>query len=479
MGSRSGLGRAGVVMVVDAILTVFKSAVNVIFGLLPGGAAPDMITAFSTSMPAAFGHPFGGFASFLGPIGGIVGGLVGKLFGPSEASKTRSARSQAILPENPHVKFHNGQRGYVRCAVGRDRWTTDYRVVPFVSRPGASVETRASLVLENGRPGIHHVAGRTIKDLICRFRALQGRHVTRIAGWDTHGLPVEIEVEKELGLDGKQAIEAFGVAEFNARARASVFRYQAEWQELSNRIGYWLDYEHPYVTCSNEYVESVWWLLKQLHEKGLLYPGHRVLPYCPRCATPLSSHEVGLGFQDDQDPSVFVRFALEDGSGSLLVWTTTPWTLPSNVAIAAGPDVDYVEVEVTEGPTAGERLWLAKPRLEALKAADDAELAGLAAKMDSEEAYHRMHAEMWVDRLLSSDDGRARLNEAVDELWPYALGVLDDELRPELRRRAEERLGRALPDVAPVTRGVHEAELAELWEEMTMVRRSAPAGARW
>jgi isoleucyl-tRNA synthetase len=202
----------------------------------------------------------------------------------------------------------------------------------------------------NGRPGIHHVAGRTIKDLICRFRALQGRHVTRIAGWDTHGLPVEIEVEKELGLDGKQAIEAFGVAEFNARARASVFRYQAEWQELSNRIGYWLDYEHPYVTCSNEYVESVWWLLKQLHAKGLLYAGHRVLPYCPRCGTALSSHELALGYQEIRDRSIYVTFPLADGSRrELVVWTTTPWTLPANVAAAVHPDLEYGEYEWRDG----------------------------------------------------------------------------------------------------------------------------------
>jgi isoleucyl-tRNA synthetase len=198
----------------------------------------------------------------------------------------------------------------------------------------------------NGRPGIHHVAGRTIKDLICRFRALQGRHVTRIAGWDTHGLPVEIEVEKELGLDGKRAIEAFGVAEFNARARASVFRYQTEWQELSKRIGYWLDYDHPYVTCSNEYVESVWWLLKQLHEKGLLIPGHRVLPYCPRCGTALSSHELALGYEEIRDRSIYVTFPLDDGSRrELVVWTTTPWTLPSNVAAAMHPDLEYGEYE--------------------------------------------------------------------------------------------------------------------------------------
>jgi isoleucyl-tRNA synthetase len=196
----------------------------------------------------------------------------------------------------------------------------------------------------NGRPGIHHVASRTIKDLICRFRALQGRRVTRIAGWDTHGLPVEIEVEKELGLDGKKAIEAFGVAEFNARARASVFRYRSEWEELSNRIGYWLDYEHPYVTCSNDYIESVWWLLKRLHEKGLLQPGHRVLPYCPRCGTALSSHELALGYEEVRDRSVYLTFPLDDGSGrELVVWTTTPWTLPANVAAAVHPELEYGE----------------------------------------------------------------------------------------------------------------------------------------
>ena len=168
--------------------------------------------------------------------------------------------------------------------------------------------------------------------------------MTRIAGWDTHGLPVEIEVEKELGLDGKKAIEAFGVAEFNARARESVFKYQSEWQELSNRIGYWLDYDHPYVTCTNDYVESVWWLLKRLHEKELLDRGHRVLPYCPRCGTVLSSHELALGYEDVRDRSVYVTFPLADGSGrELVVWTTTPWTLPSNVAAAVQPDLEYGE----------------------------------------------------------------------------------------------------------------------------------------
>ena len=199
----------------------------------------------------------------------------------------------------------------------------------------------------NGRPGIHHVFARTIKDLICRYHAMQGRQVTRIAGWDTHGLPVEIEVEKDLGINGKKDIERFGVAEFNARARQSVFKYQSEWEELSDRIGYWLDYEHPYVTCSNGYIESVWWLLRRLHERELLYRGHRVLPYCPRCGTVLSSHELAQGYEEVTTNSVYVTFPLaDDPSRQLLIWTTTPWTLLSNVAVAVHPDLEYAEYPV-------------------------------------------------------------------------------------------------------------------------------------
>ncbi|MGE5230956.1 MAG: isoleucine--tRNA ligase [Deltaproteobacteria bacterium] len=199
----------------------------------------------------------------------------------------------------------------------------------------------------NGRPGIHHVFARTIKDLVCRFHAMQGKSVTRIAGWDTHGLPVEIEVEKELGINGKKDIEKFGVAEFNARARKSVFKYQSEWEGLSDRIAYWLDYEHPYITCSNEYIETVWWLLRRLHEKQLLYRGHRVLPYCPRCGTVLSSHELALGYEQVTTNSVYVTFPLEDDpKRQLLIWTTTPWTLLSNVAVAVSPDLEYAEYPV-------------------------------------------------------------------------------------------------------------------------------------
>jgi isoleucyl-tRNA synthetase len=199
----------------------------------------------------------------------------------------------------------------------------------------------------NGRPGIHHVFSRTIKDLVCRFHAMQGKSVTRIAGWDTHGLPVEIEVEKELGINGKKDIERFGVSEFNARARKSVFKYQAEWEDLSDRIGYWLDYEHPYITYTNEYVESVWWLLHRLHDRELLYRGHRVLPYCPRCGTVLSSHELALGYEEDTTNSVYVTFPLaDDPKRQLLIWTTTPWTLLSNVAVAVNPELEYAEYPV-------------------------------------------------------------------------------------------------------------------------------------
>ena len=214
----------------------------------------------------------------------------------------------------------------------------------------------------NGRPGIHHVFSRTIKDLICRYHAMQGQEVTRIAGWDTHGLPVEIEVEKELKLNGKKEIETYGVAEFNARARASVFRYQSDWETLSDRIGYWLDYEHPYVTCSKEYIETVWWLLRRLRERDLLYRGHRVLPYCPRCGTVLSSHELAQGYEEVTTNSVYVTFPLvDDPSRQLLIWTTTPWTLLSNVAVAVHPDLEYGEYQVGD-----RRLILATSRAGAL-----------------------------------------------------------------------------------------------------------------
>ena len=242
----------------------------------------------------------------------------------------------------------------------------------------------------NGRPGIHHIFSRTIKDLFCRHRAAKGFYVLRKAGWDTHGLPVEIEVEKALKISGKQQIEAFGVAEFNRRCRESVWTYKDDWQNLSERIAYWLDYDDPYVTYSNEYVESVWWALKTLFDKKLLFRGHKILPYCPRCGTALSSHEVAQGYEDVEDPSVYVALtvvATESGARSevqgatpapstshrapirrILVWTTTPWTLVSNVALAVHPDLEYAEVR-RRGKDEG-TLILAEARVPGVLGAD-------------------------------------------------------------------------------------------------------------
>jgi isoleucyl-tRNA synthetase len=218
----------------------------------------------------------------------------------------------------------------------------------------------------NGRPGIHHVLSRTIKDVVCRYQTMRGRHVTRIAGWDTHGLPVEIEAEKRLGISGKRAIEEVGVAKFNAVCRESVFTYKEDWERLSERIGYWLDYSDPYVTFEANYIESVWWILEQFDRRGLIYRGHKSVPYCPRCGTALSSHEVAQGYEDVADPSIYFACPLEDEpSRAFLVWTTTPWTLPSNVALALSPDIEYVEVgAAADAPV---RSWiLAAARVEAL-----------------------------------------------------------------------------------------------------------------
>ena len=227
----------------------------------------------------------------------------------------------------------------------------------------------------NGKPGLHHIISRTLKDLVCRHRTMQGRSVTRIAGWDTHGLPVEIEAERKLGISGKPDIEELGIARFNEVCRESVFTYKEDWERLSERIGYWLDYSRPYVTFHTEYIESVWWILKELAGKGLLYRGYKSVPYCPRCGTALSSHEVAQGYQEIEDASLFFLCPLTDEAGrpdpdgrAFLAWTTTPWTVPSNVGLAIHPELTYVEARKD-----GHRVILAQARAEEILG-EDAEI---------------------------------------------------------------------------------------------------------
>ena len=213
----------------------------------------------------------------------------------------------------------------------------------------------------NGTPGVHHVLARAFKDIFPRYKTMRGFHAARRGGWDTHGLPVEIEVEKKLGFKNKQQIEAFGIAKFNALCRESAFAYIQQWEKMTERMAYWADLKTAYVTYENNYIESVWWILKNYWDRGLLYQGFKVVPYCPRCGTPLSDHEVALGYKDAEDPSIFVRMPLVDTPNtSLLVWTTTPWTLPANVAVAAHPDVDYVTIERDLPEGGSERLILAE-----------------------------------------------------------------------------------------------------------------------
>ena len=198
----------------------------------------------------------------------------------------------------------------------------------------------------NGQPHIGHVLTRVIKDLFPRYHSMKGQKVMRKAGWDTHGLPVELEVEKLIGINGKEQIEAYGMEPFIKKCRESVWKYKTMWEEFSGVVGFWADMEHPYITYENDYIESEWWALKKIWDRGLLYKGHKVVPYCPRCGTPLSSHEVALGYKDVKERSAVVKFKVADEDAYFLAWTTTPWTLPSNLCLCVNPKVDYVKIQV-------------------------------------------------------------------------------------------------------------------------------------
>ena len=213
----------------------------------------------------------------------------------------------------------------------------------------------------NGTPGIHHVMSRTIKDIITRYKSLKGFRVDRKAGWDTHGLPVEIQVEKAIGISGREQVINYGIEKFNKACYESVFKYKDEWDGMTTRMGYWVDLDNPYITCDNNYIESVWWILKQFFDKNLIYKGHKIQPYCPKCGTALSSHEVSQGYKDVKDLTAIARFKLVDQEKTyFLAWTTTPWTLPSNVALAVGPDIQYIRVKHNDEKNGEEYLILAK-----------------------------------------------------------------------------------------------------------------------
>ncbi|MGL5751969.1 MAG: isoleucine--tRNA ligase [Paraclostridium sp.] len=197
----------------------------------------------------------------------------------------------------------------------------------------------------NGNPGIHHVIARTLKDSVCRYKTMNGYQVKRKAGWDTHGLPVEIQVEKELGLSDKQQIEAYGIDKFNKKCRESVFTFEKQWRDMTERMAYEIDLDNPYITLDNNYIESVWWILNKFNKEDYIYEGHKILPYCPRCGTGLASHEVAQGYKEIKNNTVIAKFKRKDANEYFLAWTTTPWTLPSNVALTVGPEVDYVKVK--------------------------------------------------------------------------------------------------------------------------------------
>jgi len=325
----------------------------------------------------------------------------------------------------------------------------------------------------NGKPGIHHVFARTLKDSVCRFWTMRGRKVLRKAGWDTHGLPVELEVEKQLGISGKPDIEKHGIEDFNKACQASVFTYKEMWERLSQRSGYLLDYDDPYVTYHKDYIESVWFLLSRFAKSDLLYRGSKVLPWCGRCGTGLSSHEVGQGYQDIDDPSVWISFPLIDAPGlaegaALVGWTTTPWTLPSNMAACVHPDFEYAVVEVD-----GQRYILLEKMAEqvfgenfkVLGTVRGADLQGLSYEALFPEAQGELVLEgdrrhvVVVDTFVSDDDGTG-----VVHLAPYGA----DDFRLAQREGIEARLlvgnqARTLFDLCGVPSGTFFRDANKPW----------------
>jgi len=235
----------------------------------------------------------------------------------------------------------------------REFWEKDNSFKKSLKKEGENFVFFEGPPTANAKPGVHHILARAFKDLICRYKTMRGHKVIRKAGWDTHGLPVELAIEKKLGISSKKEIERFGIGKFNQECKKSVWNYEKNWEDLTKRIGYWIDLENPYITYTPEYIETVWWILKQISKKGLLYQDYKVVPYCPRCGTPLSSHEVAQGYKRIKEPAIYVKFKIQNSKLKikssdniyLLVWTTTPWTLPANVAIAINPHINYLLIK--------------------------------------------------------------------------------------------------------------------------------------
>ncbi len=279
----------------------------------------------------------------------------------------------------------------------------------------------------NGRPGIHHVLARSFKDVIPRYKSMNGFKVLRKAGWDTHGLPVELQVEKELKISGKPDIEKYGIFEFNQKCRESVWKFKDEWEKMTRRIAFWLDLEHPYITYDNSYIESLWWIISQANAKNLLYRGHKVVPHCPRCGTALSTHEVAQGYKLVKDNSLYINFKITKGNNLvspgdfILAWTTTPWTLPGNVALAVGEGLEYVKVK-----SGGDNYILAKKRLadvfktqgyEILETFDGEDLVGVEYeplfKIDSILASGKKAYYVSLANFVTTEDGSGVVHTAV------------------------------------------------------------------
>ncbi len=235
----------------------------------------------------------------------------------------------------------------------REFWEKDNSFKKSLKKEGENFVFFEGPPTANAKPGVHHILARAFKDLICRYKTMRGYKVIRKAGWDTHGLPVELAIEKKLGISSKKEIERFGIGKFNQECKKSVWNYEKNWEDLTKRIGYWIDLKNPYITYTPEYIETVWWILKQISKKGLLYQDYKVVPYCPRCGTPLSSHEVAQGYKRIKEPAIYVKFKIQNSKLKikssdniyLLVWTTTPWTLPANVAIAINPHINYLLIK--------------------------------------------------------------------------------------------------------------------------------------